>query len=1101
MAGKKVFALAAFLASLIATPVNAQRVLLLPGTGSAVNTFTMEPFAASTPLGGASGAFAVVPHPSGTRYFAVTRTNVLVTDESGSSVQPPVQIALPATAAAITPDGKKLLVAAGTASSGSLYIFNAGSGALTQAGAIVISGNPMSVVASMDSGHCFVLTPSGLTCVDLGTMTAGTTLELAGTNMFSSRVVLGPNGLLYVNADGRLYEINAVSMTIRKEIPLDAFPSPPGFSLDGLTALLANPASGNPFGLSEPGLLILDLKTYNVKSSLLVHGVNFSTLIPTNPNANGLYAVSSSSRKLYRLDPDLSGIVEASFPVVGKIEGVISAFTSSELPNSYGITGPKYLFVVGRAALYRIDLNPPPGGTGAQIVQSLPLSPPSPGGLYFISPSTNSTVVSTLQYGGGQVLRKAGISAPLVARAVDWSGRPISGAKVTFTPSAGSIVKAMSATNGDGYAEAIVKAPQEEGAFSVRVAFDGAAAATFSLRTAESGGGTIPGPAPGAAGMTILAGDGQVITGGQPEAEPLTVRVTGANGEPVAGAVVRYTIAGFVGGNLSGANCAQTAPQTLACETDTDGIASASFTTPPLTGGIPFQQTTVTASVAGVDGVPDQTVTFHETWTPAPAGGSFTYEVRERFYAPANMLTPMTVQAGKTLQGAIRARVYAHSAALPEFAVPNVGLMVLGKERYDRTQPTPAYCSDWIPLSGNDGTVTCDLVVPANTAPGAYPIYAIFGGATAYPLTLEVTPVAPPAAVPTTVAIVSGDKQNGSIGQALQPLVVLVKDQLGNPIPDTVVAWTVSGPVQLVAPTSATTGSDGRASTGAILGSSAGPATVRVTAGNASATFSLTARTPAPVLTANSFLNGASMQSGAGLAYGSIVAIKGEGLATGLTIPPGVCVSGAPDGNLEHGLPTQLAGISVQFSTQLAPIFAVCKGSDGTGQVNVQAPFELAPARITVMVRTGIGAPSEKTIFVNDVQITNAQPGIFEYSTQAAVALRPDGSVVSPANRARRGEAIRIFTTGLGPVLPAVKTNQPGYRGQKPFFATSVQLGGSGAPGVTAEYAQNQIGVFIVTFQVPADALIGDAVPLVVAVVTDKSERVDSRASSIPISD
>jgi hypothetical protein len=62
-------------------------------------------------------------------------------------------------------------------------------------------------------------------------------------------------------------------------------------------------------------------------------------------------------------------------------------------------------------------------------------------------------------------------------------------------------------------------------------------------------------------------------------------------------------------------------------------------------------------------------------------------------------------------------------------------------------------------------------------------------------------------------------------------------------------------------------------------------------------------------------------------------------------------------------------------------------------------------------------------------------------------------------------------------------------------------LGGSGAPGVTAEYAQNLIGVFVVTFQVPADAQTGAAVPLIVSVLKDNGDTVRSKASSIPIAE
>ncbi len=1190
MVGKKVFASTAFLASILAVPANAQKVLLLPGMGSTVNTFTVEPFAAAAPVEGATEAFTIVAHPSGNRYFIVTRSDVRVVDNAGISVQEPVAVGLPILAAAITPDGGKLLVAAGTPSSGSLYIFNVSGGTMSQTGVVTTGANPTSVTGSMDSSRAFVLTAEGLTGVDLGTNTAGTTISLTVTSALRSKVVLGPNGLLYVNANRSLYEINADSMTIRRAIAVAGFPNPPTFTQDGATALIANPDAGVP---PQPGLLMLDLKTYTIKSIATLPGVHFTKLIPANSRANAIYALASQFAGLFQLRPDLSGVTGATLPGVGIIDNVVSAFTSAELPNSSGVVGPKYLFVISQAALYRIDLDPPAGAAADQITKSLPLSLSAPEGIYFVPPSTNGTVVSTLAYGDGQVLAKGGISAPLVVRAVDSNGRPVSGVQVTFTPSAGSIVSSMSATNTGGFAQAIVKAPQEEGGFVVSVAVAGKAAASFSLRMGTSGGGTYP----GGPGLSIIAGDGQVIQGGKPEIEPLTVRVTGTNGEPVAGAPVEFTVKDSLG-SLLGFNCAESAAPVISCPTDANGIASAQLTTTPtdpLPAGSAFQRTTVTASVAGVGGVPNQTVTFNETWTPSTAPLQAL-----RFDAPANMDDTITVQAGTTLQGAIQAFVSAQSVQ-PGPPIPKVGLMIYASANYDPTETTPAYCLGWIPLSDANGMLTCDLIVPETTAPGRYQIYAVFGGNTPVPLDLVVT--APPS-VPTSVVAFSGNNLSGTAGQSLL-LVGLVKDQFGKAMPNVDVQWSVvSGAATLSSPASKT-GTDGKAPAGVVLGSTPGPVVVKLAAGNATAvfnlsvtvpvgevtkgsgdgqsvivggqfepvavkvidaqgkgiagvsvefkvtsgsatpmthtavtgadgvatatftapsspsqivvaasasgknvTFSLSARLPGPVLTAASFLNAASMQPG--ISTGSLVAIKGEGLTAGLTIPPGACLTGVSDGNIQRELPTRLAGIEVRFEwTNVAPILAICKNPDGSDQINVQAPFELAPANIHVSVTTGIATAAEMTASVDGVALANAMPGIFEYNVsstaRAAVALRPDGTAVSPTNQAKRGEVIRVFTTGLGPVLPAggvpVKTNQPGYPGQKPFFVASVQLGGSGAPGVTAEYAQNLIGIFVVTFQVPADAQINDAVPLVVSVLKNTGEIASSKASSIPISE
>jgi hypothetical protein len=84
-------------------------------------------------------------------------------------------------------------------------------------------------------------------------------------------------------------------------------------------------------------------------------------------------------------------------------------------------------------------------------------------------------------------------------------------------------------------------------------------------------------------------------------------------------------------------------------------------------------------------------------------------------------------------------------------------------------------------------------------------------------------------------------------------------------------------------------------------------------------------------------------------------------------------------------------------------------------------------------------------------------------------------------------------------VLPVVKTNQPGVPGQAPFFRPVVNLGGSEADVVSAEYAKNLIGVFVVTFQVPPDAAIRPDVPLELSVVEDGTRVYTSPPSRLPV--
>ncbi len=203
----------------------------------------------------------------------------------------------------------------------------------------------------------------------------------------------------------------------------------------------------------------------------------------------------------------------------------------------------------------------------------------------------------------------------------------------------------------------------------------------------------------------------------------------------------------------------------------------------------------------------------------------------------------------------------------------------------------------------------------------------------------------------------SGDGQSVVIGQQFQPVSVKVTDTQGNAVAGVAVTFNAAGSATPASDT-AVTNASGVAQATFTATNNPGQVAITASAGGKSVAFNLAARLPGPMLTADSFLNAASMQEG--ISFGSIVAIKGEGFTTGLTIPPGACLTEVSDGNLQRELPTRLAGIEVRFEyVHLAPILAICKTSDGSDQINVQAPFELAPAGINISVTTGVGTAAE----------------------------------------------------------------------------------------------------------------------------------------------
>ncbi len=81
-----------------------------------------------------------------------------------------------------------------------------------------------------------------------------------------------------------------------------------------------------------------------------------------------------------------------------------------------------------------------------------------------------------------------------------------------------------------------------------------------------------------------------------------------------------------------------------------------------------------------------------------------------------------------------------------------------------------------------------------------------------------------------TVVIVAGNNQTAAIGSLVpQPLVVLVRDQRGDPIPGQQITWEVTSGDGSVSPSVSTSGTDGYASTSLRLGSAIGVQTVSAT--------------------------------------------------------------------------------------------------------------------------------------------------------------------------------------------------------------------------------------------------------------------------------
>lgn len=1160
----------------LAAPAEGQRLIVLPGASSAesptaaATAYSANPLATAGTISAVPGAFLAFSNPAGSLFFIVTTSGVIVVDSSGAPVQ--TLAVANVNGAALSPDGTTLVVISGNNSSGLASIFDVSAATASLVASLTVANNPLDVAISLDSRTAYVVSLTGLTPISLTENTVGAPAALVGLNPTGTAkpgVEVGPNGLVYVNANGAVYELHPVTLAILNTISLAGFPGKPSFSPGALSAAIPNQVGGAPY------LSLLNLSNHAIVGDLSNSGLGGLVLDRAFYGSEYVYAESSTAHYVYQLLP--SSPVTSFKALLG---GVYSAAVSNEP------AGAKSLFAVGLNLVTRLDISP---AATANVTATLTTTA---GPSFYLAPENTDIPNSFLQYNAVQTVAPGALSAPLVVQVLDSAGLPVAGVPVRW-PSGSNVAlqNPMTNTNAQGIAVATAVAPKTIGSYSVSVTFPGYSLGspdfTLNVATATSGGGGGGGSTPG---LSIVSGDGQVVASGQTVPEPLVVAVADVSGKAIPGGKVTFTADNTGGILLFTGTCVYNTSTSVTCTADSDGRASVSFLAPE----VPFSYESVVLSKITVAATTGGSATFFVTTVPQSGSTAALLPIITTL-APASGVSTFSGQAGQTLTGAIKVQVM---GLVSDVAMPNIGLEVRPTISYQPDASTNVSCAGGAALTNASGTASCDLVLGSQT--GTFEMYAVVGGYFVVSPEFTVT-ITAPVLVPTTIAITGGNNQSGPAGQALPtPLTATVEDQFGNPIANSAVTWSVvegaatltsastksdstgkvstgvtlgavgaiqikvavgsasaifhltstvsvsavtkvsgdnqsaaesaafanplvvsvtptqgsaanftvafavtSGSATLSAPT-ASTNSSGQASVTVTAGSTAGAVTITASAGGQSVTFTLTVLKPGPQLTLSSFLNGASFLAGPyegssspalvpGFAPGSIVTIKAAGLTMGLNIPLGSCLIGTSSDGLPGtgSLPTNLGGVEFEFGNILAPIFAICYNADGTEQANLQAPFELGAggSGVGVTVKYAAGTPSENDFSVNGVPVLSASPGIFEYvagSTKFAVALRADDSVVSPKNPAQPGDTIRVYVTGLGPVLPNVATDQIGAPNEPVYFTPTVTLGGVKMEGVTARYAENAIGIYVVQFQIPSGQAPGPT-PLIVGVVSDKA--------------
>jgi uncharacterized protein (TIGR03437 family) len=1141
--------------------LQAQDVFVLPGAGSdsgAVAVFTANPLSKITTFDSGNGSFLAIPTLDGSKFFVIadsTAQSITVTDSTFLHPTVVANLSAAARKAVMTPDGKLLAVAATT-----LHLFDTNTnneiaaGGLTQGSGV----STFDVASSLDSSTLYALgsTTAGgsqLTAFNTTNRTPSATLAISQA---ATGVAVGPNGLVYVSLPNEVLELDPKTLkaTPGGTILVTGTPSRLIFTPDGQYGLAPNQSS-------VPGapLVVIDLATHTASAPSIglapltaLQTVGIDTVVGLS--GQGIYEITISNP-----------VSVTPIQIPGVTGSILALAASNEVPAA-GLGTVQSVYAVTASNIYRI--NPATNAISSQYPLPNTLSA---GALSFAAPTVGSTQTrpaSLLTFGASQSILPGSVSEPLVVQVLDNNNHPVMGVTVQFQTSSnnGTLSAATATTQSNGDALTYFTASASAGPIIVTAAV-GTLTTNFNIDVSTSAGGA------NSPRLTILAGQGQLMNAdastraGSQYGSPLRVKVTDSNGNPLQGIPVTFT-ATTPGGDVITTNV-EGATETV--DSGADGTAQVDFRTfsidPNNTTG--YVQTSVAVTAPGANSV------IYYITAARQIPGASVYVLKP---TPGEKLTG---PEGSVLPAAISAQVVSSAG----FGIPNVSLVLDDGDVDPNNSPTVA-CNTpngKFVLTTTSGAASCDVVFGPRVGTGSFNVsvgYTRIQG----PFQFEVTP-----ATPAVVQITQGNNQTGTAGQKLPlALVVHVTDSGGNIASGAKVAWQVltDGAVTL-SNVSSTTDSKGNASAVATLGSIGGVAQVKVTAGNASATFNLTVNLPStgiqlvsgdaqttvtntdfasplvvkvvdssgngvpgvqvtfqvtagdatltsasattdttgqatttvtagatggpitvsaasggfsvsfnltsqlPGPTNITIVNGASFDANTGISPGGIATVSGNGI-----LPSVQGLEAAY--NIVGPLPTTFEGVTITFDGIPAPIYYV-QNANGTEQVTVQIPFEVQPGpavNLTVSVNNGGSATVS-------IPVKPLAPGVFTTAIYGvknfAVAVRSDGSFVSPTNPAQRGEDITIYLTGLGQVTPATGTGNAGIPGQTVVTSLIVGLNNGGVPLISAEYVPSLVGVYAVTLHVPEDTATGPSQPFGFIAFDSASNAYFAQPTYIPI--
>ena len=518
-----------------------------------------------------------------------------------------------------------------------------------------------------------------------------------------------------------------------------------------------------------------------------------------------------------------------------------------------------------------------------------------------------------------------GTSPPIVAHVSDWAGNPIAGAVVTWTVSLpGIFILSSTSTPTDASGNASITAQYVAGTTGddvITASYNGVSEDVHFFLQSQSH-------------MDVLTADPLTGSPNTPSATPLTIRDYGRDGSPLVGETITWTV-------VSG-NSVPNAPTSV---TDATGTATMGFTFG--TGYTNFR--------------PEDTRGFKRG-----------YGANATLFATAVELVSGSGQSGTSLT--------AGASPIVVRVVDNAG------------NPLAGHTIDWTQFSYGSTTVgTVAFAAPSSITDINGLAQMTFTYQDVGKLFIEATDPSNNSGTAATVitigtntmSIVSGANQSGLVGtHGAQPIVVLYKDAVGNPISGMTLDWSVvnaGGNAVLDAATSVTDGS-GQASMGFTFGATA-------------AINDIEARDPA-----SAALNAHALETGVGSNAMSLISGNGQtGMPNAAGAQPLVV-------EVRDAAGLQVAGRTINWSVQSgsATPSAASSVTDGAGRAAMAFSF---------------GSAGSSTLAATDS--VSGQKVLF---TENATAAQTLASIVSGD-----GQSGSPGTDGAAPVVIELRdaNNQP----------------------------------------------------------------------------